>query len=53
MGKRHEVASDHNPRPLRPAITIPAIAATMLAAGFPIVQCFDIVGAGHEKPSMQ
>jgi type IV pilus assembly protein PilC len=27
--------------------------ATMLAAGIPLVQSFDIVGAGHEKPSMQ
>ena len=27
--------------------------ATMLAAGIPMVQSFDIVGAGHEKPSMQ
>jgi type IV pilus assembly protein PilC len=25
----------------------------MLAAGIPLVQSFDIVGAGHEKPSMQ
>jgi type IV pilus assembly protein PilC len=25
----------------------------MLAAGIPMVQSFDIVGAGHEKPSMQ
>jgi type IV pilus assembly protein PilC len=27
--------------------------ATMLAAGIPLVQSFDIVGAGHEKPAMQ
>ncbi len=27
--------------------------ATMLAAGVPIVQSFDIVGRGHENPSMQ
>ena len=27
--------------------------ATMLAAGIPMVQSFEIVGAGHEKPSMQ
>ena len=27
--------------------------ATMLAAGIPLVQSFDIVGNGHEKPSMQ
>ncbi len=27
--------------------------ATMLAAGIPLVQAFEIVGAGHEKPSMQ
>ncbi|MEO6079095.1 MAG: type II secretion system F family protein [Steroidobacteraceae bacterium] len=27
--------------------------ATMLAAGIPLVQAFDIVGAGHEKASMQ
>ncbi|MEO8308817.1 MAG: type II secretion system F family protein [Pseudomonadota bacterium] len=27
--------------------------ATMLSAGIPMVQSFDIVGAGHEKPSMQ
>jgi type IV pilus assembly protein PilC len=27
--------------------------ATMLAAGIPLVQSFDIVGAGHEKPSVQ
>jgi len=27
--------------------------ATMLAAGIPLVQGFEIVGAGHEKPSMQ
>ncbi len=25
----------------------------MLAAGIPLVQAFEIVGAGHEKPSMQ
>jgi type IV pilus assembly protein PilC len=27
--------------------------ATMMAAGIPMVQSFDIVGAGHEKPAMQ
>src|SRR6202050_3156372 len=27
--------------------------ATMLAAGIPLVQGFEIVGSGHEKPSMQ
>ena len=27
--------------------------ATMLAAGIPIAQAFDIVGKGHENPSMQ
>ncbi|HXC59610.1 MAG TPA: type II secretion system F family protein [Steroidobacteraceae bacterium] len=27
--------------------------ATMLAAGIPLVQSFEIVGAGHDKPSMQ
>jgi type IV pilus assembly protein PilC len=27
--------------------------ATMLAAGIPMVQSFEIVGNGHEKPSMQ
>ncbi len=27
--------------------------ATMLAAGVPVVQSFDIVGRGHENPSMQ
>jgi type IV pilus assembly protein PilC len=27
--------------------------ATMLTAGIPLVQSFDIVGNGHEKPSMQ
>ncbi|MGB8327210.1 MAG: type II secretion system F family protein [Steroidobacteraceae bacterium] len=27
--------------------------ATMLAAGIPLVQSFEIVGGGHEKPSMQ
>jgi type IV pilus assembly protein PilC len=27
--------------------------ATMLAAGIPLVQSFEIVGAGHEKPGMQ
>src|SRR5580692_3871929 len=27
--------------------------ATMLGAGIPLVQAFQIVGAGHEKPSMQ
>jgi type IV pilus assembly protein PilC len=27
--------------------------ATMLAAGIPLVQAFEIVGNGHEKPSMQ
>ena len=27
--------------------------ATMLTAGIPMVQSFEIVGAGHEKPSMQ
>lgn len=27
--------------------------ATMMAAGIPLVQSFDIVGAGHENPAMQ
>src|SRR5688500_4485952 len=27
--------------------------ATMMAAGIPLVQSFDIVGAGHESPAMQ
>src|SRR5512138_643011 len=27
--------------------------ATMLQAGIPMVQCFDIIGNGHEKPAMQ
>jgi len=27
--------------------------ATMMAAGIPLVQSFEIVGAGHEKPAMQ
>src|ERR1700751_3976262 len=27
--------------------------ATMLAAGIPLVQAFEIVGAGHEKPALQ
>src|SRR5437762_8386533 len=27
--------------------------ATMLAAGIPLVQSFEIVGNGHEKPAMQ
>ena len=27
--------------------------ATMLAAGIPLVQAFEIVGSGHEKPAMQ
>jgi len=27
--------------------------ATMLAAGIPLVQAFEIIGAGHEKPSVQ
>ena len=27
--------------------------ATMLASGIPLVQSFEIVGAGHEKPAMQ
>jgi type IV pilus assembly protein PilC len=27
--------------------------ATMLGAGIPLVQAFEIVGAGHEKPAMQ
>ena len=27
--------------------------ATMLAAGIPMVQAFEIIGNGHEKPSMQ
>src|ERR1700749_4702863 len=27
--------------------------ATMLAAGIPMVQSFEIVGNGHEKPAMQ
>src|SRR5262245_38401239 len=27
--------------------------ATMLAAGIPLVQSFEIIGNGHEKPSMQ
>ncbi|MEW4983216.1 MAG: type II secretion system F family protein [Cycloclasticus sp.] len=27
--------------------------ATMMAAGIPLVQSFDIIGKGHEKPAMQ
>jgi type IV pilus assembly protein PilC len=27
--------------------------ATMLQAGIPMVQCFDIIGNGHDKPAMQ
>ncbi|HEY7642920.1 MAG TPA: type II secretion system F family protein [Steroidobacteraceae bacterium] len=27
--------------------------ATMLQSGIPMVQCFDIIGNGHDKPSMQ
>jgi type IV pilus assembly protein PilC len=27
--------------------------STMLQAGIPMVQCFDIIGNGHEKPSVQ
>ena len=27
--------------------------ATMLQAGIPLVQCFEIIGDGHEKPAMQ
>jgi type IV pilus assembly protein PilC len=27
--------------------------ATMLGAGIPLVQAFEIIGAGHEKPAMQ
>ena len=27
--------------------------STMLAAGIPLVQAFEIVGAGHDKPAMQ
>jgi type IV pilus assembly protein PilC len=27
--------------------------STMLAAGIPLVQSFEIIGAGHEKPTMQ
>ncbi len=27
--------------------------ATMLQAGIPMVQCFDIIGNGHDKPKMQ
>jgi type IV pilus assembly protein PilC len=27
--------------------------ATMLAAGIPLVQSFEIIGAGHDKPAMQ
>lgn len=27
--------------------------ATMMASGVPLVQAFDIIGRGHEKPSMQ
>ena len=27
--------------------------ATMMSAGIPLVQSFDIVGAGHENPAMQ
>ncbi|HEX4051316.1 MAG TPA: type II secretion system F family protein [Steroidobacteraceae bacterium] len=27
--------------------------ATMLAAGIPMVQAFEIIGAGHDKPAMQ
>src|ERR1700739_3979622 len=35
---------------------IPAVSrqlATMLAAGIPLVQAFEIVGSGNEKPAMQ
>ncbi|MCP4088621.1 MAG: type II secretion system F family protein [Gammaproteobacteria bacterium] len=27
--------------------------ATMLTAGIPLVQCFDIIGKGHDNPAMQ
>ena len=27
--------------------------ATMMSAGIPLVQSFDIIGAGHENPAMQ
>ncbi len=27
--------------------------ATMMSAGIPMVQAFEIIGNGHEKPSMQ
>src|SRR6202041_1327645 len=27
--------------------------ATMLGAGIPLVQAFEIIGSGHEKPAMQ
>ena len=27
--------------------------ATMMAAGIPMVQSFEIIGNGHEKPAMQ
>src|SRR5690606_12646410 len=27
--------------------------ATMMTAGIPLVQSFDIIGAGHENPAMQ
>ena len=45
-------ASRKKPTPADIAIFFRQL-ATMLAAGIPMVQSFEIVGAGHEKPSMQ
>src|SRR5579871_2478366 len=45
-------ASSKKPSPEDIAIFFRQL-ATMLTAGIPLVQSFEIVGTGHEKPSMQ
>jgi len=50
--QRAGLASRSKPTPGDIAIFFRQL-ATMLAAGIPMVQSFEIVGAGHEKPSMQ
>src|SRR5262245_13367976 len=50
--KQRSVGSGGKPTPGDIAIFSRQL-ATMLAAGIPLVQAFEIVGVGHEKPSMQ
>jgi type IV pilus assembly protein PilC len=50
--QRNTFASRKKPTPEDIAVFFRQL-ATMLTAGIPLVQSFEIVGAGHEKPSMQ